>query len=115
MPSSAACAYLVTAAVIAAGLDGLRQELPLPPPGQSAADGAAPLPTDLAASLLALKADVVLCDALGEELVRWFVGVKEAEMATIAQRIATPPEDLKHSTAEQCILSAWRHMYLEFL
>ena len=51
MPSASACAYLVIAGVVAAGLDGLARELPLPPPRQGGAEGAAPLPTSLPSAL----------------------------------------------------------------
>lgn len=118
MPSASACAYLVIAGLVAAGLDGLARSLPLPPPGQSAEDGAMPLPTNLEDSLAALEADQALCHALGEELVRWFVTLKRAELAHVDKRIAArlgakEPADQSH--VAEAKLEVWRQFYMEFL
>jgi len=113
MPSASACAYLVIAALVAAGLDGMARQLPLPPPGLSADDGATPLPTCLSESLVALEADRVLCDALGEELVRWFVVLKRGELAAVETRQAA---SLAAGCSEaEAKLEAWRHFFMEYV
>ena len=82
----AANAHLITAAVIFAGLDGIRNELEPPPllPGDAyAADPGSqgePLPTSLATSLDALEADDVIRDAVGAEIVDTFLAVKRFEV-----------------------------------
>eukprot|EP01047_Picozoa_sp_COSAG01_P077226 COSAG01_NODE_13833_length_1529_cov_0.994406_2_plen_156_part_01 len=69
LPSAAACPYLIVSALVAAGLDGLRRGLALPPARDEAA---APLPTSLEEALEALEADQLMVDALGGELVEWY-------------------------------------------
>ena len=101
------------AATVAAGLDGLARALPLPTAGQTAAAGATPLPASLGAALDALEADKRLVAALGDELVRWFVGLKRAEIAAVDARVAAAvatgvPE-------EEARLESWRHFFMEFL
>jgi len=80
LPSSAANPYVVLAATVAAGIDGLVNRLePL-----SDADHGETLPSSLSEALSALEADKVLCDALGEEFIRWFLAVKrEVEIAKV--------------------------------
>lgn len=74
--------YLVYAATLHAGLDGIRRELQPPepqPPAELAGAGAA-LPLRLEDALDALQADEALVDALGPELVRTFVALKRTEV-----------------------------------
>ena len=79
LPSSAANPYVVLAATVAAGIDGLVNRLE---PPSDVEDHGEPLPSSLSEALSALEADKVLCDALGEEFVRWFLSVKrEVEIA----------------------------------
>ncbi|CAH1786063.1 unnamed protein product [Owenia fusiformis] len=68
--SGASNSYLVLACHIAAGIDGILNEIE--PPAQDVKEGV-PLPLSLDESLDALKEDVLICDALGPELVDWFV------------------------------------------
>jgi len=75
MPSSAANPYLVMAATLAAGMDGIIRHLPCPEQRVDAAQGA-PLVSSLSGALQALQDDDVIKDALGEEFVRWFVASK---------------------------------------
>ena len=65
--------YLLTAAVLAAGLDGVEREL--------SPDGLEPerLPRTLETACDALEADEALCAGLGEELVRVFCALKRDE------------------------------------
>ena len=78
LPSSAANPYVVMAATVAAGIDGLVNRLELP------VDSNEKLLSTLPEALAALEADEVLCEALGEEFVRWFLAVKrEVEIAKV--------------------------------
>lgn len=112
MASASACAYLVIAALVAAGLDGLRRRLPLPPQRQTAAGGATSLPTNLSEALAALEADEYMATALGDTIVRWFAGTKRAEMALVEQRKADSVPSLGDDEAK---LEAWRHVYMEYI
>jgi glutamine synthetase len=77
--------YLATAAVLFAGLQGLREELPLPDPIDGDAYGLGdaagePLPASLEAALDALEADAHLRDAMGPEVVDTFAALKRFEI-----------------------------------
>ena len=67
--------YLVMAATVAAGLDGVLNKLECPAP-KSASSTSAKLPESLSEALQALENDDVMRDALGEEFVRWFAQTK---------------------------------------
>lgn len=83
--------YLAFAAMLAAGLDGIENQLPLAPPDeeqthQPDADAWAKkyvraLPTSLREALQALQDDDVLSDALGADVVQRFVEAKSIEWA----------------------------------
>jgi len=72
--SGAANPYLVLAATVAAGIDGLQTGNAIDMDDN--AGEAEALPTSLEAALDALQADSVMVDALGSELVEWFVKAK---------------------------------------
>lgn len=82
----AANTHLVTAAIIHAGLDGIRNELE--PPAPLAGDAYAmeegekgdPLPDSLGTALAALEADATIRDAVGAEIVDTFLAVKGFEL-----------------------------------
>ena len=89
LPDGGCNPYLTTAAVIAAGLDGIKRELH---PGDGNCDnlydyspaqlkekGIEILPQNLNLALDALEADQVICDALGEGLCAEFLALKRAE------------------------------------
>jgi len=84
-PCASANPYLAMAAVLAAGLDGLENKID---PGEPAPDdvyGADPGTFEnvtfwLQDALEDFKADKVLCDALGPELVQAFLALKEHEI-----------------------------------
>jgi glutamine synthetase len=88
LPDGSANPYLATAAVIAAGLDGMARELdPGEPrnvnlyewsPEQLADAGIGLLPQNLGAALDALEADPVICDALGP-VAQEFIKLKRME------------------------------------
>ena len=89
----AACAHLITAAVLLAGLDGI--ERGLDPPEPVVGDGyradeahvGTKLPGDLGAALDALEADTRLVDVLGAELVATFVAMKRFEVERFAEAV----------------------------
>ena len=89
VPDASANPYLLTAAVIHAGLDGIRRKLD---PGQPcnenlyqlslaelAARGIKRLPASLPDALNALEADQTLCKGLGADFVAEFAEIKRAE------------------------------------
>jgi glutamine synthetase len=84
IPCGASNPYLLLAGTIAAGIDGIRNQLEPPAPINGMAygiTGVTDLPTSLGAALDALAADTVLRAALGEEFVRLFTAVKRHEIA----------------------------------
>jgi len=75
IPSGLANPYLVMAATIAAGLDGIEKRLEVPV--QAGIDGTETLPRSLPEALDNLRKDEVLRAALGEGFVDWFCALKE--------------------------------------
>ncbi|CAH1780789.1 unnamed protein product [Owenia fusiformis] len=74
LPSGACNSYLVMAATLAAGIDGVLNKIPRP---KEADKGGEKLPQTLSEAITALKEDSVLCEGLGEEFVDWFTRVKQ--------------------------------------
>jgi glutamine synthetase len=76
--------YLIIAAVLFAGLHGLREKLALGAPVSGDAyhqEGAGdPLPDSLDAALTALEGDTVLRDAIGPQIVDTFLAIKRFEI-----------------------------------
>jgi glutamine synthetase len=78
--------YLAIAAILAAGLDGVRNELEPPRPLDGDAYHApedvrgGSLPQSLGEAIDALEADAALCDALGRETVETFATIKRFEI-----------------------------------
>lgn len=98
VPDASANPYLVSAALIAAGLDGIDRQLDPGPdchddlfvlaPAELRARGFAALPTRLDAALDALEADAVILGALGPTLAGEFVRLKRAEAAEHARHVS---------------------------
>jgi glutamine synthetase len=83
MPCTASNPYIVAAAILAAGLDGLERQIEPPPPTAGIAyddEQSTKLPQRLEESLDALEADTVLRDYLGEEFMTLFLAVKRFEV-----------------------------------
>ena len=83
VPCGASNPYLVGAAAIAAGLDGIRNHIEPPPPTEGLAygvEGPTPIPTRLEAALDALEKDSTIRELLGEELIHLFLAVKRHEI-----------------------------------
>lgn len=76
IPSGAANPYLVLAATVAAGLDGVERGLEPPTEMQSVGK----LPRFLAETLSALENNEVMKKALGERFISWFLTLKRAEI-----------------------------------
>jgi len=82
-PGGGSNPYLVMAACVAAGIDGLKNktEPPAETPGIAyGLSGVTDLPTHLETALGALEADTALRAALGEEFIKLFVAVKRHEI-----------------------------------
>jgi len=98
LPDASTNPYLASAALIAAGLDGVARELPLPAevtddlftldPAEVQARGIQLLPQSLGQALDALAADAVICDALGPVLTGQFLQLKRAEFNAYAVHVS---------------------------
>ena len=98
LPDSSANPYLVTAALIAAGLDGVERKLELPPaceddlyeldPAEIVRRGLSALPQNLGDAVDALEADAVIRSALGDSLVEQFARLKRAEHVAHARHVS---------------------------
>lgn len=99
IPDSGCNPYLLTAAVVAAGLDGIERQLD---PGlpinrnlyelsidEQIASGINQLPNSLLDALEALEANDVLCNALGRPLVDDFCSLKRKEWSTFHAHISS--------------------------
>ena len=98
LPDASANPYLATAALVAAGLDGIERELD---PGPAVSDdlfalslaqvqerGIRLLPQSLCEALDSLEADPVICAALGDTLTREFLKLKRAEWTEYARHVS---------------------------
>jgi glutamine synthetase len=82
-PTALANPYLVAAALLAAGLDGIERELELEPPAKGPAEEDAskpPLPLTVHESLEALEADEALAGALGPDFVTAYTTMRRHEL-----------------------------------
>ena len=99
VPDASANPYLATAALIAAGLDGIDRQLD---PGAACTEdlfklslsevrqrGIEVLPQNLDAAIDALQADEVIAGALGETLCEQFSQLKRAEWTEYARHVKT--------------------------
>ena len=91
LPSGSANPYLVLAATVAAGLDGINRRLACPSPRDMQAK---PIPKSLDEALDALENDKVLVEALGQQFVNYFTAVKRGiEMKTLKDSVLDNPDD----------------------
>jgi glutamine synthetase len=79
--------YLVAAAILAAGLDGIERQLEVPAPLRPGDHVARTLPRDPATALRALQEDDRLVAALGPALVESFVALKAHEHRRFEQAV----------------------------
>jgi len=98
LPDSGCNPYLVSAALLAAGLDGIDRKLePGKPnnsnlyeytPAQLAAEGIGLLPQNLLEAIGALESDEVIRGALGNELAKEFITLKRMEWIEYARHVS---------------------------
>jgi len=98
LPDASANPYLTTAALIAAGLDGVDNGIEPGPactddlfertPAELARRGIGVLPQSLDASLTALESDAVVRAALGEALATEFMRLKRGEWTAYARHVS---------------------------
>jgi glutamine synthetase len=98
LPDSGCNPYLVSAALIAAGLDGIDRELDPGPaqninlyeltPEQLKAKGIKLLPQSLNEAIDALEADAAICDGLGQGLAREFIRLKRMEWTEYSRHVS---------------------------
>lgn len=96
-PDPAANPYLALAVMLRAGLDGIKNKLQVPPAidrniyimneAEREEAGISSLPATLKEAIECLKADPVMCDALGEHAVMHFVDAKEIEWDMFRTRV----------------------------
>jgi glutamine synthetase len=108
VPDASANPYLATAALIAAGLDGIDRQLDAGSactddlfecsPEQLQARGIAQLPQSLAAAIDALETSPVICAALGDTLAGEFIRLKRAEWTDYARHVS-PWEMARYAAA----------------
>lgn len=88
-----ACAHLLVAGVLLAGLDGIERELEPPEPvagdayRADEAHAGSRLPAGLGAALDALEADALLTQGLGRELVDTFLAMKRLEVQRFQEAV----------------------------
>eukprot|EP00850_Spirogloea_muscicola_P001872 SM000007S20832 [mRNA] locus=s7:403188:408933:- [translate_table: standard] len=92
--------YLGLAAVLGAGLDGLRRGLELPEatllnPAESPSDKVKRLPATLQEAINELRLDAALSEALGPKLVQCVLAVREAEVRHFAESDVISPKLLQ--------------------
>lgn len=98
LPDGACNPYLVTAAVIAAGLDGVKRELDAGPgtkdnlyeysPAQLKQHGIGILPQNLNEAIRAFEEDTVIRDALGNSLSEEFILLKDMEWVEYMRHVS---------------------------
>ena len=98
VPDSSANPYLITAALIAAGLDGIDRKLEAPAEctddlfemsaSERQARGIPLLPQGLGEALDALEADELICTALGETLTQEFLQLKRGEVEAYRHQVS---------------------------
>ncbi len=95
-PGGASNPYLVMAAILAAGIDGLRNQIEPPAPVEKIAyglEGVENLPAGLPQALDALEADAPLTQLLGEEFIHLYLAVKRHEIRKAADHGADASSD----------------------
>lgn len=96
-PDPATNPYLALAVMLKAGLDGIKNKLAVPPAvdrniyvmteEEREANGISNLPATLKEAIECLKADLVICEALGEHALMHFIEAKEIEWDMFRTRV----------------------------
>lgn len=88
IPSAAANPYLVSAATLAAGYDGIRRKLdPGPPRTESDGDNGKPLPQSPEEALRALETNEIMTEFLSEDLIRAYTSSKRRELQSFHETV----------------------------
>jgi glutamine synthetase len=87
IPAAEANPYLTSAAVLAAGLDGMERDADPGEPGTGYVTEGRRLPRTPGLALRSLEEDDVLRDALGEELIEVFLAAKRAELDSFVEHV----------------------------
>lgn len=103
VPGSAMNPYLALAAHVAAGMDGIKNKLELPPPGNEL-NFCGVLPNSLEESLQLLEKDEAFNEYLGQEFINWFVDAKRKEIEIVQQNTDRLKDGFK---AEMEFYSKW--------
>ena len=103
VPGSAMNPYLALAAHVAAGMDGIKNKLALPPPGNEL-NFCGVLPSSLEESLQALEKDEAFKEYLGQEFINWFTDAKRKEIEIVQQHTDRLSDGFK---AEMEFYSKW--------
>ncbi len=98
LPDSSCNPYLATAAILAAGMDGVKRKLDPGPPNNTnlyecspetiAEQGIGVLPQNLGEAIDALEQDEVIKDALGRDLAREFIALKRMEWVEYSRHVS---------------------------
>lgn len=106
--------YLLMAATLAAGMDGIKQKMSPPPAVEGVAygmEGLQDLPSRLDDALTALSGDTTLQEALGAEFIQLFTAVKRHEIAQARAAMSDYDTDAFKNRVDE-----WeRNEYFEFL
>jgi glutamine synthetase len=82
-PGADSNVYLVLAAILAGGIAGMKNHLTPPPPFQDMAwclpEGVERLPDTISKATAALRADTLLADVMGQDLIDYWAGTREWE------------------------------------
>ena len=79
LPGSSMNPYLALAGMVAAGMDGIKNKLELPPDGNTL-NKFGELPRTLEQALDALNTSTAMREYLGDEFVNWFLSAKTKEI-----------------------------------
>ena len=102
VPSGSSNPYLVLAATLAAGLDGVANKID---PASMKGRSSPKLPKTLEEALTALENDHVFVKSLGEDLVSWFTTLKRQVDLTILENSDVTVDDPKALAAEKRMYS----------
>jgi len=103
---AAANVYLLMAAEVAAGIDGLKNKIMIKETSAAYAQEGEKLPKNLKEAIVALENDKVICEAFGEEFMKIFLAIKKHELKKAESNGWTEKEE---------IVQQWeRDVYLEY-
>eukprot|EP00193_Tetraselmis_chui_P012367 CAMPEP_0177780678 /NCGR_PEP_ID=MMETSP0491_2-20121128/17370_1 /TAXON_ID=63592 /ORGANISM="Tetraselmis chuii, Strain PLY429" /LENGTH=615 /DNA_ID=CAMNT_0019300543 /DNA_START=266 /DNA_END=2113 /DNA_ORIENTATION=+ len=106
--------YLILAATVASGLDGLSRQLE-PAEGEAAGCALMGAPTNLAEALESLEADDVISGALGPALMAWFREVKDTELCLLGDETGSSSSTPLTAASTDSALAVQRQVYTNFM